>query len=104
MSTLATATKFEDDVLRALNTVEDAALRTLRYVGEAVEPITKLMAEPPLGGQVPAPADVVDHMFVFVDKLVTNQREFAMKLVELLPTRVDAPAPKVKSAPKARAA
>jgi len=77
MAAPATVTAFEDDVLGALSTIEDAVLRSVRYVVASVEPVTKLMA---------------------------NQREFATKLVELLPTKVETPAPKVWSTPKARAA
>ncbi len=104
MSTLVTATAFEDDLLDALQTLEDAVLRTVRSVVEGVEPITKLMPELPFGDQVPAPSDLVDHTFGFIDKLVANQREFAVKLVALLPIKVEAPAARVKAAPKAHAA
>jgi len=102
-TTLTTVTAFEDDVLGALSTVEDAVLRSVRYVVTSVEPVTKLMAEPRFGDQVPVPADIVDHTFAFVDKLVANQREFVLKLVELLPLKVETPAPMVRSTPKARA-
>jgi len=104
MITFTAVTAFEDDVLGALSTIEDAVLRSVRHVVASVEPVTKLMAEPPFGDQFPVPADVVDHAFAFVDKLVANQQEFAMKLVELLPTKVGAPAPNVGSIPNARAA
>jgi len=105
MATLTTATAIEDDVLEAMKSIQDAVLRTVHYVVEGVEPITKLMPELPFDDQRPAPADVVKHTFVFVDKLVANQREFALKFVELLPVKVvEPPARAVKAAPKAQAA
>ena len=104
MATLATATAIEGDVLDVMTSIEDAVLRTVQHVVEGVEPITKLTPELPFGDQVPMPADVVKHVFAFVDKVVVNQREFALKLVDLLPIKVEAPTRPAKVAPKAQAA
>ncbi len=104
MATLATATAFEDDVLDAMQTVEDALLRSLRAVIDGLEPLLKLLPEPPYGELVPAPAEMVKHVFVFINKVVANQRDFATKLVELLPAKAVGPVPTVKPAPKAQAA
>ncbi|SRR5579871_7057743 len=106
MATLATATAFEDDVLDAMKTVEDATLRSLRAVLDGLEPLLKLLPEMPYGELVPAPAELVKHVFVFVNKLVANQRDFASKLVELLPAKDGriGPSATVKPASKAQAA
>jgi hypothetical protein len=57
-----------------------------------------------MGGLMPTPAEVVDHTFGFVDRLVANLREFNTKLVALLPATVKTGPASVKASPKAQAA
>jgi hypothetical protein len=104
MSTLlATATAVEDNVLDTMKMAEDAAVHTARTFVEGFEPIIKWLPELPAGGLVPAPADIVDHGFGFVDRLVANLRDFATTLVAMLP-KVEVGPTAVKAAPKAHAA
>jgi hypothetical protein len=106
MSTLlATATAVEDNVLDTMKMAEDAVVHTARSFAEGFEPITKLLPEVPLGGLVPAPAEMVDHTFGFVDRLAANLRDFTKSLIEVLPIKVEAGPPRaVKASPKAQAA
>jgi hypothetical protein len=105
MSTwLATATAVEDSVLDTMKMAEDVVIHTAHSFAEGFEPITKLLPELPLGGLVPAPAEVVDHTFGFVDRLEANLRDFANRLVALFPVKVEARPTAVKASPKAQAA
>jgi hypothetical protein len=95
MSTLlTTATAVEDNVLDTMHATEDAVLRTARLLAEEFEPLTERVPEFPAGGFVPAPAEVVDHSLAFVDRLWANLREFADRLVDVMPLRHPAATPK----------
>jgi hypothetical protein len=52
----------------------------------------------PVGGFVPAPAEVVDHSLAFVDRLWANLREFADRLVDVMPIRHTQPTPRTGKA------
>jgi hypothetical protein len=106
MSTLlTTATAVEDNVLDTMQMAEDVVVRTARIFAEGFEPITSLGPELPLGGFVPAPAEVVDHSFVFINRLLANLRDFTDRLTEVLPIRYEAASPRaVKASAKAQAA
>jgi hypothetical protein len=106
MSTLlTTVTAVEDNVLDTLHTTEDAVLRAARLLAEELEPVIKRVPEVPVGGFLPAPAEVVDHSLAFVDRLWTNLREFTDQLVEVMPIRREAPTHRtVKPSAKPQAA
>jgi hypothetical protein len=100
MSTLlTTAAAVEDNVLETMQMTEDAVLRTARLLAEEFEPFTKSVPELPVGGFVPAPAEVVDHGLAFVDRLWANLREFAGRLVDVMPIGHEAGTSKTVKAP-----
>jgi hypothetical protein len=102
---LATATALEDNVLDTMKMAEDAVIHTARTFAEGFEPIVKLLPALPLGGLLPAPAEVVDHTFGFVDRFVTNLRDFTKGFIAVLPIKVEAGSLRVlKASPKAHAA
>ena len=95
MSTLlTTVTAVEDNVLDTMQMAEDAVVRTARIFAEGFEPITKLAPEFPLGGFLPAPAEVADHSFAFIDRLMVNLRHFTHRLTEVVPIRYEAVSPR----------
>ena len=106
MSTLlTTAAAVEDNVLETMQMTEDAVLRTARLLAEEFEPVTRRVPELPEGGFVPAPAEAVNHSLAFVDRLWTNLRGFADRLVEVMAIRQESAPPKpVKTSPKPHAA
>jgi hypothetical protein len=105
MTLLVTAKAMEDTVLDAMNMAEDAALRTTRLFAEAFEPVTRLMPTLPTSALLPAPAEVVDHGFDFIDRLTANQRDFTNRLLEVLPINFETSMPKMaKASSKAQAA
>jgi hypothetical protein len=106
MSTLlTTATAVEENVLDTMHLTEEAVLRTARRLAEEFEPVAKHVPEFPVGGFVPAPAEVVDHSLAFVDRLWANLREFADQLVEVMPISHEPPTHRtVKASAKPHAA
>jgi hypothetical protein len=105
MSTLlATVTAVEDNVLDTMKLAEDAVVRTARTWAEGFEPITERLPEFPTGSLMPTPAEVIDHAFGFVDRLVANLRDFNTRLVALLPATLKTGPAAVKAPPKAQAA
>jgi hypothetical protein len=103
-SLLDTATAVESNVLDCITMAEDVVLHTARTVAEAFEPLTKGQPELPRVDMLPTAAEVVDHTFGFVDRLVANLRDFTMKLVGVFPIKVEARPTAMKAPSKAQAA
>ena len=53
---------------------------------------------------MPAPAEIVEHTFGFIDRLTANLREFSDRLVTLANSRVEDRPTAVKASSKAQAA
>ena len=105
MTLLVTARAMEDNVLDAMNMAEDAVLRTTRPFAEAFEPVTRRMPTLPTNALLPAPAELVDNGFDFIERLTANQQDFTNRLLEVLPMNFETSTPKVaKASPKAHAA
>lgn len=109
MSTLLeTTSSVQNQVLDALKSGEDAVLSAIQQVAGAVEPVLEPVADrvrqAPFAEQIPPAKDVVDQWFSFAEKVLANQKQFALKLVDtFVPTVAPAkPAPKTstKSDPK----
>ena len=104
MTVLDTASAMETNVLDTMKMAEDAVLHLTRTMVHGLEPVTKRMPERPVNSLWPAPDEVVDHSFEFVDKVVANLRAFSKEFVELLPVKVEPHPRAVKASPKAQAA
>ena len=75
MSLLTTATAMEDNVLDTMKMAEDAVVHTAHTFAEGFKPLRKYLPEPPVSELVPAPAEIVEHTFGFIDRLTANLRE-----------------------------
>jgi hypothetical protein len=104
MSTLTTASAVEDYVLDVTKAAEDLVIRTARTITDELQPLTKSWLERPSTPFGPAPREILDHTFGFVDRVVANLREFSSQLVVLLPDQAEAHPTSVKTASKAHAA
>jgi hypothetical protein len=88
MSTLLeTTSSVQNQVLDALKSGEDAVLSAVKQVTDAVEPVieplTSRVGQAPFAEQLPPAKDVVDQWFGFAEKVLANQKQFALKLVDL---------------------
>jgi hypothetical protein len=94
----------EDSYFDLVKTMEDTVLHIARTLAEGFEPLIKQLPERPTTGLLPAPGEVANHTFDFVDRLVSNLREFTGQLVALTPSEaVSRPIP-AKTSAKAHAA
>jgi hypothetical protein len=97
MSVLESVTTVQDQILDAVKAGQDAVLSVVDSVAGSAAPITEKLPAPPFADRLPNPVDVVDNYFSFVQKLLANQKDFALKLVESYnPVK-----PAAKSGPKA---
>jgi hypothetical protein len=88
MSTLLETTgTVQKQVLDALKSGEDAVLSAVKQVTDAVEPVlepvTSRVSQAPFAEQLPPAKDVVDQWFSFAEKVLANQKQFTLKLVDL---------------------
>jgi hypothetical protein len=100
MSTiLETTSTVQSQVLDALKSGEEAVLSAVKQVADAVEPViepvTSRVSQSQFAEQIPPAKEVVDQWFTFAEKVLANQKQFALKLVDLF-----APAAPAKPAPK----
>jgi len=98
MSVLETV---QDQLLDAISAGEDAVLTGVKTLAKTAQPVTGIFPELPFADRLPKPVDVVDSAFGFAEKLLANQKEFAVKLVEAYRPITGAPKPTVTRAVKA---
>jgi hypothetical protein len=79
MSVLETV---QDQLLEAIVTGEEAVLSGVKTLAQSTQPITGKLPEMPFADRLPNPVDIVDNAFGFAEKLLANQRDFAVKLVQ----------------------
>jgi hypothetical protein len=77
MSVLETV---QEQVLEAITAGEDAVLSGVKSLVQRAQPITGKFPEVPFADRLPDPADVADNAFTFAEKLLANQKAFAVKL------------------------
>jgi hypothetical protein len=107
MSTIPESVKtIEKQILDAIRTGEDAVVKTVSSWVEAARRLSPSLFSLPYPEQLPAPGEVIDHVYNLVDEFTTSQRDFAKKLLGAVqPVLVGGTStPAVKSAPKAAAA
>jgi hypothetical protein len=104
MSLLTSATAVEDSYFDVVKTVEDTVLHIARTLAEGFEPLIKQLPERPSSGLLPAPGEMAHHTFDFVDRLVSNLREFTSELVALTPREAESRPTPAKTSAKAHAA
>ena len=99
MSIFATV---QDQLLEAISAGEDAVLTGVKSLAQTAQPITGILPDVPFADRLPNPVDVVDTAFGFAQKLLANQKDFAIKLVEAYGPVTGASGPK-PAAPRAAA-
>jgi len=107
MSTIPESVKtVEKQILDAIRTGEDAVVKTVQSWVEAGRRVAPNLFSLPYPEQLPAPAEVIDHVYGLVDEFVTSQRDFAKKLLGAVQPvlATTSSTPSVKAAPKAAAA
>jgi hypothetical protein len=91
----------QDQLLGAISAGEDAVLTGVKTLAQTAEPITGKLPDLPFADRLPNPVDVVDSAFGFAEKLLANQKEFVVKLVEAYRPVTGSPKPVAKPAAKA---
>jgi hypothetical protein len=101
MAVLEAATNMQDQVLDAIKTGQDALLSAVKTVTENVAPLTEKLPAAPFADQMPDSVEAVNVLFGFAEKLLANQKEFTIKLIEAYGPAKPATKTTPKSAPKA---
>jgi hypothetical protein len=70
----------ETQVLDGIRRGQDAVVRVIRTAAEAGKPISPALR--PIGQRLPNAAKLVDHGFALADRVLTNQRDFALSLLK----------------------
>ena len=78
-STRTPGQQVQDDILKTVQTSQEAVLDAVKAWADAVQSITpKLPAvNPPFADKLPKPEDVVASGYDFAEHLLANQRKFA---------------------------
>ncbi|MGH9015032.1 MAG: hypothetical protein ACRDZ1_14010 [Acidimicrobiia bacterium] len=88
-------TEVPEKVLDAVKNRQDAVVKAVRTVSERLPEPPEL----PFSDWLPEPGEVVRRYFDYAEKLLANQRDFAIGLVEASRPAAKSPAkPKTKSA------
>jgi hypothetical protein len=82
MTVQDTAARVQDQVIDAIKAGQDAVLSAVDTLVETTAPITEKLPAPPFADRFPKPAELVDSYFAFAQKLLANQKDFALKLAE----------------------
>jgi hypothetical protein len=105
MSTITdTLTTAEDQILDAIEKIQEPVVDAVRTVAETVEGILPDdRPTAPFGDVLPEPKEVVEFYFDFAQKVLDNQHEFAKAILDAVSTLKPAPvkASKAGSAKKA---
>jgi hypothetical protein len=105
MSVLETAATVPDKILDAVKTGQDAVLSAVGTLTSRTRPLTEKLPASPLADRLPKPAAVVDSYFGFAQKVLANQKDFALKLAESYkPAKPVKPAAKTGSKAAAKSA
>lgn len=70
----------ENQVLDGIRRGQDAVVKVIRTWAEAGKPISPALR--PIGQRLPGATKLVDHGFALADRVLANQREFALSLLE----------------------
>jgi hypothetical protein len=101
MTVLETATNVQDQVLEAIKSSQDAVLSTVKTIADTTAPLTDKLPAAPFASQLPDGVEVVNTVFGFAEKLLANQRDFTIKLIEAYSPSAPASKSPAKSAAKA---
>jgi hypothetical protein len=77
-----TVTAIADQVLEGVSVAQGAVLAVVDTITEALKPLTDALPESPLADVTPDPKAAVEAAFDFAEKVLANQKAFAIKLVE----------------------
>ena len=83
MSYRDTTAKLQDRVLDLVTGNQDKVLDVVNTVVEKAEPVTSKLPRRSVPEQVPSASHVIDNTFGFGDRLLTSQKSFAHKLVDV---------------------
>ena len=69
----------QDDILKTVQTSQEAALDAIKAWADAVQPITPKLpaANLPFADKLPKPEEVVANAYDFAEQLLASQRKFA---------------------------
>ena len=82
MTVQDTATRVQEQVLDAIKAGQDAVLSAVDTLADTTGSITEKLPAPPFADRLPKPQEVVDSYFTFAQKLLANQKDFAIKLAD----------------------
>jgi hypothetical protein len=104
MGLLPAATATEDSFFDAVKMAEDSVVHTARTLRDGFEPLSKRLPERPTRTLLPAPAEMANHCFDFVDRVLGNLRDFAGELGALRPSTAESRSSPAQPVSKARGA
>jgi hypothetical protein len=90
----------QDQLLDAIAAGEEAVLTGVKTLAQGAQPITGILPDVPFADRLPDPVAVVDNAFGFAEKLLANQKDFAIKLVEAYRPSTSTSTSTPKPAPK----
>jgi hypothetical protein len=77
-----TITAVPEQVLDTISATQDFIVATLTTLTEATKPLIERLPGLPLADKLPNPKPVVDNTFSSAEKLLANQRELSLMLVD----------------------
>jgi hypothetical protein len=75
-------TAVPEQVLDTISATQDLVVATLISVTEATKPLIERLPGLPFADKLPNPTSVVENTFSTAEKLLANQRELSLKLVD----------------------
>lgn len=82
MTVQDTAARVQEQVLDAIKAGQDAVLSVVDTLADTTGSIAGKLPTPPFADRLPKPQEVVDSYFTFAQKLLANQKDFAIKLAD----------------------
>lgn len=87
----------KDRVISAISQVQDLTVSAVESASKAVGRLIPSLPALPLADQVPAPKDVVETTFSFVEDLIDSQKKYALAVLDALTPITDKVAPNAKA-------
>jgi len=100
MTLADTFTELPDQLFDAISTAQEVVLSALQALAETTKPIMEQLPQMPSADQLPDPASILENAFAAAEKVLANQKEFSMKLMEAF----QPPKPAAKPARSTKAA
>jgi hypothetical protein len=104
-----TITEIEDQFFTTVRRGQDAIVESVQTLADRLAPYAARLPETPWAGRVPTPSEIADRAFNLAEKLISEQKDFAERLLDAAaPLFADAktakPVAKAKTTTKAKTA